>query len=98
MKDLTKCIPCSECKFAIYQPHDIFTGKPRYFCGNDIYEVNEFGEQILLCDVVGGGCEFGIRKAVDTSISYQQPRFVSDHKLNNYGCSNYNTNQKGGAE
>ena len=93
MSDLTKCIPCSECKFAIYQPHDIFTGKPRYFCGNDILEIDEYGDQTLLCDIVGGGCEFGIRKAIDTSISYQPPSIVSELTINN-GYLNYNTKER----
>ena len=61
MNDLTKCVPCSECKFAVYQ-RDIFTGKPRYFCGQEICEIGEFGDMTLLCDTVGGGCEFGERK------------------------------------
>lgn len=86
MSDLTKCIPCSECIFAIYQPHDIFTGKPRYFCGNDILEIDEYGDQTLFCDIVGGGCEFGIRRADNTTMSsapgsYQNA--INDSHLDN---------------
>ena len=88
MGDLTKCIPCSECKFAIYQPHDIFTGKPRYFCGNDILEIDEYGDQTLLCDIVGGECEFGIRKSAETAISADNG---SNQTINNYGYLNCNT-------
>lgn len=59
---LTSAIPCSECKYAIYQAHDVFTGKPRWFCGNEIViTVPPCNDMELACDINIGGCEFGER-------------------------------------
>lgn len=52
-------IHCCECEYAIYQSRDPFTGKPRWFCGNDIELVDTFGDGELACDNNIGGCEFG---------------------------------------
>ena len=61
MNKLTTAIPCSECEYAIYVPHDPFTGKPRYHCGQGLEVVGEFGDAELMSDR-WGGCELGKRK------------------------------------
>ena len=53
-------VSCSECAKAIYVSKDIFTGKPRYFCWDNILAIDEYGDQILMCDFYGG-CDFGER-------------------------------------
>ena len=55
-------IPCNECEYSIYKEHDPFTGKPRWFCGNEIWVIDSFGDSSLACDHNVGGCEFGKRK------------------------------------
>ena len=52
-------IPCCECAYAIYVPKDPFSGKPRWHCGNEIWEIGSFGDFTLMSD---NGCEFGKRK------------------------------------
>lgn len=86
MSTLTNCVPCSQCIYAIYEPCDIFTGKPRYYCGRSIYEINEYGELSLFCDIVGGGCLEGIKRTDDTAMSsapglYQNA--INDSHLDN---------------
>ena len=60
--NLTKCVPCSECEYSQYIPHDPFTGKPRWICGNDIELHIGFGDYALASDINVGGCEFGKRR------------------------------------
>lgn len=72
MSTLTNCVPCPQCIFAIYEPRDIFTGKPRYFCGKGICEIDEYGDQTLFCDIVGGGCQEGIKRTDDPAMSSAQ--------------------------
>ena len=52
-------VPCCECVYAIYVSKDPLSGKPRWHCGNDIWEIGAFGDLYLMSD---NGCEFGKHK------------------------------------
>lgn len=74
-------VSCSECAKAIFVPKDIFTGKPRYFCGDNIWAIDKaYGDQTLMCDFYGG-CEFGEEKVKcvvdDRTKSMEMPRLRS---------------------
>lgn len=71
---------CENCKKAVFIPKDVFTGKPRYFCGDNIWAVDEFGDKTLMCDFYGG-CDFGEEKVkyvgADRTKSLEMPRLRS---------------------
>lgn len=64
-EEISRVVPCKDCAFSVFIPHDVFTGKPRYHCGKGHMIVDEFGDATLMCDYVGGGCEFGQYKPLD---------------------------------